>query len=370
MKGQKIAFRVDASLQSGAGHVMRCLTLANALRARGATCRFVCRSQPGDLVDLLREHEHEVLMLAMPSTNSAKTASAVPYADWLLTSWQTDAEQTQAALSAAGSQDWLVVDHYALDAQWELAVSGTSRHLLVIDDLAIRQHHADLLLDQTFDRKSADYQSLVNPECELRCGIEYVLLRPEFDIWRARSLAQRVSPHLKQVLISLGGVDLANISRDILLAFRDPRLPADLEICLVLGASSPWIEEMRRLSETIPGVELKVAVDNMAELLANCDLAIGAAGSSAWERCCLGVPTLMLVLADNQCEIALQLSATGAAQLLTPGPDLHEQLVHSIEAIKANPDQLGEMSRQAAALVPGSGVGRIVQAMMGALPCQ
>ena len=368
MKGQQIAFRVDASLRSGAGHVMRCLTLANALRAQGAICRFVCRQQAGDLIDLLHESGYEVLTLA-PSHDIARTDSTNRYADWLMTSWQTYAKQTRATLAATGSHDWLVVDHYALDAQWEEAMSDVCRHLLVIDDLANRQHRADLLLDQTFERKSEDYQTLVNPGCALCCGIEYVLLRPEFDEWRPRSLMQRVSPQLKQVLISLGGVDLENISRDILLALRDPRLPADLEICLVLGASSPWIEEMRQLSETMPGVELKVAVDNMAELLANCDLAIGAAGSSAWERCCLGVPTLMLVLADNQREIATQLSAAGAAQLLTSGPELHEQVIQALQAINANPIKLGEMSGQAAALVPGSGVGLIIQTMMEKLPC-
>lgn len=367
MKGQQIAFRVDASLQIGTGHVMRCLTLANALRARGATCRFVCRSQPGALIELLREQKYEVLTLAAPLSNPAQADSAAPYADWLMTTWQTDAEQTNAALSAAGSHDWLVVDHYALDAQWEQAVDSTYRHLLVIDDLANRKHRADLLLDQTFERKNTAYQPLVNSECKLCCGVEYVLLRPEFDAWRARSLKSRESAKLQRILISLGGVDQANISREILLALRERRLSSDFEICLVLGASSPWIEEMRRLSETMQGVELKVAADNMAELLSHCDLAIGAAGSSAWERCCLGVPTLMLVLAENQWEIATQLYAAGAAELLTLSSDLHEQVVSAVQTINAV--KLGEMSRKAAALVQGSGVKRIVQAMMETHPC-
>lgn len=368
MNGLQIAFRVDASLQSGAGHVMRCLTLANALREQGATCRFVCRSQQGDLLDLLREHEHEVLPLASPPTAFSLGKNTTPYADWLKTSWEIDAKQTCDALTGAGRQDWLVVDHYALDAQWERAVAPCYQRLLVIDDLANRSHYADLLLDQTFGRDNSEYRNLVNPQCELRCGVEHVLLRPEFDAWRARSLERRKAPRLQRVLISLGGVDQENISRDVLLALRDPRLPSDLEICLVLGASSPWIEEMRRLSETMPGVELKVAADNMAELLSHCDLAIGAAGSSAWERCCLGVPTLMLMLADNQREIATQLSAAGAAKLLTPGHDLHEQVVGAVQAINAA--QLSEMSRKAAALVPASDVKRIVQAMMETQPCQ
>lgn len=367
MKRPQIAFRVDASLQIGAGHVMRCLTLANALRVQGATCRFVCRSQVGELIDLLRKHDHEVLILNTPTNNSGNTASASPYADWLLTSWQLDAQQTQEALAPAGCQDWLIVDHYALDVQWERAVSGAYQRLLVIDDLANRRHCANLLLDQTFERKREDYLSLVNAECELYCGVKYLMLRPEFDTWRSHSLAKRNQNQLKRILVSLGGVDQANVSRDILLALRDPRISADLDICVVLGASSPWIGEMRLLSEKMPGIELIVAAENMAELLSNCDMVIGAAGASAWERCCLGVPTVMLVLADNQREIAWRLSAVGAALILTPGPGLHEQVVNTILTIQANPTQLGEMSRKASAIVPGSGVDRIVQAMIGVL---
>jgi UDP-2,4-diacetamido-2,4,6-trideoxy-beta-L-altropyranose hydrolase len=370
MKGQQIAFRVDASLQIGAGHVMRCLTLANALRDQGATCRFVCRSQEGDLIDLLHKHEYEVLALATPTNNATRQDDTSSYTDWLMTPWQADAKQTQAALLAVGTQDWLVVDHYALDARWEEAISESYEHLLVIDDLANRQHQADLLLDQTFERNSTAYRTLVNPTCELCCGIEYVLLRPEFDAWRERSLEHRDRAKLKRVLISLGGVDKINLSREIIKALLDDRLPSDLEICLVLGASSPWARDMQYLCETMPSVELKVAVDNMAELLSNCDIAIGAAGSSAWERCCLGVPTLMLVMAENQREIARRLSAVGAAHELTPGSSLREEVVRAMHGIYENPTKLVNMSRQAAAMVPGSGVRKIVQAMMGMQLCQ
>ena len=368
--GMQIAFRVDASLQSGTGHVMRCLTLANALRAQGALCRFICRQQPGDLTDLLRQHEYEVLTLPALSNTAMQSKNNAPYEDWLMTSWEEDAQQTAEVLAPFSRQNWLVVDHYALDDRWERAVSACYQRLLVIDDLADRPHYADLLLDQTFGRMSADYVGLTNPECKLCCGIDYVLLRPEFDLWRPRSLERKRTGDLRRIMISLGGVDQQNFSQDVLLALCAACLPSELEVCLVLGVSSPWIEETRKFVKEIHGVELKVAVNNMAELLSHCDLVIGAAGSSAWERCCLGVPTLMLVLVDNQREIAAQLSAVGAAILLTPGPTLHNQIVYAIEKIKTKSGYLTEMSNKAAALVPGSGIRRIVLQMLETLPCQ
>lgn len=368
--GFQIAFRVDASLQIGTGHVMRCLTLANALRVQGASCRFICRQQPGDLTYLLSQHGYEVLMLPTSSKTVMRSKNIAPYEDWLMTSWEEDAQQTTEVLAPCGRQNWLVVDHYALDDRWERAVAVCYQRLLVIDDLADRPHCADLLLDQTFGRISTDYIGLTNSECELRCGIDYVLLRPEFDVWRSRSLGRKRTGNLKRIIISLGGVDQQNYSQDVLIALRAACLPSEPEICLVLGASSPWIEETRRFVRAIDGVELKVAANNMAELLSHCDLVIGAAGSSAWERCCLGVPTLMLVLADNQREIAAQLSMVGAAMLLTPDPTLHNQIVYAIEKIKTKSGYLTEMSNNAAVLVPGSGVQRIVLDMVGMLPWQ
>ena len=367
MGGMQVVFRVDASLETGAGHVMRCLTLADALRADGAPSCFVSREHPGNLIALVRQHGYEVLPLPAVTMASYHAVDSEPYARWLGLPWQEDAVQTLAEMTARGTPEWLVVDHYALDERWECAVRAGCRNLLVIDDLANRRHDADILLDQTFGRQQADYQGLLNPGCELRCGVENVLLRPEFDDWRARSLARRSSPVLKRILVSLGGVDKDNTSREILLALDRCGLPSDVEICLVLGESSPWVSEMRQLAGQLKTkVELKVAVANMAELLAGCDLAIGAAGTSAWERCCLGVPTLMLVLSDNQQEIAARLSSTGAAELLPPESDLPAGLAAAVQRFLADPGCLLRMSERAAALVPCSGAGRLARVMTGA----
>jgi UDP-2,4-diacetamido-2,4,6-trideoxy-beta-L-altropyranose hydrolase len=364
----EVLFRVDASLESGAGHVMRCLTLADALRENGAVCRFVCRAHPGNLITFVQQNGYDVLVLPHVLQNLTVRPDEDDYTGWLGTTWQEDASQTLAVLATVGMQDWLVVDHYALDERWENAVRATSRRMLVIDDLANRCHHADILLDQTFGRDARHYLGLTNPACELRCGIEHVLLRAEFDHWRQRSLERRDPPSLRRIVISLGGVDKDNVSSEVLLALDHCKFLADTEICLVLGASSPWIEELRQLVQRLSSnVELRVAVSNMAECLSGCDLAVGAAGTSAWERCCLGVPTLMLVLADNQREIAARLTATGAAQLLLSGPGLQDVLVRTVSKLKTNPSCLLSMSQRASALVSRSGAGRLARNMVGVL---
>ncbi len=362
----QVVFRVDASLEAGAGHVMRCLTLANALRAENVICRFICRVLPGNLIAMINQRGYEVLSLPPIATKPMHPAEKGPYAGWLGVSWREDANQSLAAMATFEMPEWVVVDNYALDEQWERAVRAGCRRVFVIDDLANRRHDADILLDQTYGRERTDYLGLVDPECKLRCGVEYVLLRPEFDEWRSRSRCRRVTPKLMRILVSLGGVDFTNLSRRILLALDQCDLPSDVQICVVLGESSPWIADIQQLAKQARiNIEIQVAVSNMAELLSGCDLAIGAAGSSAWERCCLGVPTLMLVLADNQSEIATKLSNEGVAMILPTGADLEARVISSVQLFLADPVSLKYMSDKAAAMVPSSGVKRLVQDTMG-----
>lgn len=124
---------------------MRCLTLADALKQRGAQIRFVSRQMPKHLRDMLREKSHECTPLNSRSNEEA--ADDLPHSHWLGTSQAADAQKTLQALSAQ-TWDWLVVDHYALDARWESALRGMVRRILVIDDLADRVHDCDVLLDQ------------------------------------------------------------------------------------------------------------------------------------------------------------------------------------------------------------------------------
>ncbi len=307
-----ILFRVDASLQIGNGHVMRCLTLADALKQESARCTFICREHDGNLLALIQHKGHNTLTLSNSTANISPSAtpSRQEYLTWLGTTPAEDARQTITALQslALDKPAWLIVDHYALDSEWESALRPYCQKIMVIDDLADRQHDCDLLLDQTFGRDERDYQPLVPEHCTILTGSYYALLRPEFAEWREYSLQRRREPQLKQLLITLGGVDKDNVTGKVLAALNDSDLPSDCHIKIVMGKHSPWLDAVTTQAQQLPwSTEVKVDVSNMAELMANSDLCIGAAGSTTWERCCLGLPSIMLVLAENQRKIANEL---------------------------------------------------------------
>lgn len=364
----QVVFRVDSSLEMGAGHVMRCLALADALSVTGVSCRFITRAHLGNITALVAKRGYEVSLLPVGILQDHSETQPNPYARWLGVHCLLDAEQTIAALANRPKPKWLVVDHYALDHQWERMVRHSCEHLLVLDDLANRNHDADMLIDQTLGRLESDYLNLVNLTCQVRCGVQHVLLRSEFNEWRKISLERRVDPILRRILISLGGVDQYNISSQILRILGKCGLPADIEICIILGESSPWIADLRQLvRECSTKVQLIVAAENMAELLAGCDLAIGAAGTSCWERCYLGVPTLMLVLAENQREIAARVAEKGAVKLLATGVDYALDLEMAVLRLLANPAELKIMSKNASELVVRSGAGSLAQDMLSAM---
>lgn len=360
MSQPQVAFRTDASLDIGAGHVMRCLTLADALSNNGAHCFFICRAHAGSCPDVIQQRGYEVRELPVPCQSteegSVQAASLSGYASWLGANWETDAEQT---LSAIGDSplDWLVVDHYAIDAQWELELAGACQQMMVIDDLADRAHNCDLLLDQNLGRQDADYQGLVSPECTLLIGLDYALLRPEFVQLRVSSLQRRKAPEFKHLLISMGGVDKDNVTCDVLDALVEFPLPPCMRISVVMGAHAPWLQRVREKAQKIPcAVDVLVNISDMAGLMSTCDLAIGAAGSASWERCALGLPAYVVILADNQRASCLALVKEGAVELLDSGAGLRANLRDKIEGVMTDPSILRRMSGRAAQVCDGGGV--------------
>lgn len=362
----RVVFRTDASLDIGIGHAMRCLTLAEALRAHGANCYFICREHSGHVLDLIREHGFPAN--ALPDCPRAEQAmdencpSQPAHAHWLDCDWQTDARQT-AAILAELRPDWLVVDHYALDDQWEQSLRGNYTRLLVIDDLADRHHACDVLLDQNLGRDAADYAALVPDYCRRLVGPQYALLRPEFAALREYSLGRREMPVLKRVLITMGGVDQPNATGRVLDALKDCPLPQDCGITVVMGAKAPWIEQIHALAASLPWpTEVRVNISDMAEVMADSDLAIGAAGSTSWERCCLGLPSLLVVLAENQLAGSRALYDRGAALLLGEPGEIQQQLAATISTLLAG-NALAEMSLASRAVTDGLGTYRVAQHM-------
>jgi UDP-2,4-diacetamido-2,4,6-trideoxy-beta-L-altropyranose hydrolase len=365
------AIRVDASNQMGSGHVMRCLTLAEALRADGAQCHFISRAHTGHLLELIRQRGFAVTALPVelpPPPANWQVASKRPkepvHAPWLGCDWQTDAEQTRAVLAKL-QPDWLVVDHYALDQRWETALRPHYQKLMVIDDLADRPHQCDLLLDQNLGRQPQDYANLVPAQCKVLTGPQYALLRPEFAALRAYSLQRRQQPVLKQVLITMGGVDQSNATGQVLQALKGCTLPQDCRISVVMGLQAPWLQQVRAQAQDMHWpTEVLVNISDMAQRMADSDLAIGAAGSTSWERCCLGLPTLMVVLADNQWPGAKALDAAQAACLIGEVGDIATQLPLAVRAVNQD-DRLMQMSTFTCSITDGLGVYQVLQTLGG-----
>jgi UDP-2,4-diacetamido-2,4,6-trideoxy-beta-L-altropyranose hydrolase len=365
----RVAFRVDASLKIGSGHVIRCLTLATALREKGADCEFISREHQGNLIDLVRQRRFRVNVLPPESKPSIARQGAAydfdwtPYESWLGAHWQTDAEQT-GDIVANRYPDWLITDHYALDHRWEAKVRPHASKLMVIDDLADRKHDCDLLLDQNLGHQPRDYTTWVSCHCKVLAGPGYALLRPEFARLRAYSLQRRQQPTLKRLLITMGGVDEPNATGQVLQALQHCELPTDCKIVAVMGPKSPWRDQVRLLAkEMVWSTEVLVDIGDMAECMADSDLAIGAAGSTSWERCCLGLPTLIIATAENQRDAAQQLASIGAAHLLLIEDQLTEQMKEIFKQLKSGYELLDHMSNQASRIVDGLGSDRVISAL-------
>lgn len=290
----KIAVRVDASVQIGTGHFMRCLTLADSLKEYGAQVRFVCRNLPLQFCDMLAAKDME--LVSLDSGTICPSIGNLAHAHWLEA---TQAQDAQATIQSLAGQmlDWLIVDHYALDFRWERALRRAARKIMVIDDIADRQHDCDVLLDQNFyvDMKSR-YSGKIPVRCRLLLGPRYTLLRSEF-----RQLRDKVKPRtgrVERVLVFFGGVDKDNYTGQAIEAIANLGLEG-LHVDVVIGAQHPQREQII-LACAGYKFDCHVQTSRIAELMATADLGIGAGGSATWERCCMGLPTLAFCTADNQ----------------------------------------------------------------------
>lgn len=355
-----VAFRVDASLQIGVGHVMRCLALAEGLREQGTQCWFISRKHPGHLVDLIQEQGFEASVLPASDTEvEPKGDSSTPlshHAAWLGCSWEADAEQTSSVLKRL-QPEWVIVDHYGLDARWESALRAHGNNVMVIDDIADRSHDCDLLLDQNL-QDPARYSALIPRRCLTLIGPRYALLRPQFATTK-RSLRQR-DGRVHRVLVFFGGVDLTGETLKALTAIKMLGR-TDIVVDVVVGHANPYRADIEGACRSIPNVNCHQHVSDMATMMAKADLFVGAGGSSSWERCCLGLPALVMATADNQMDQSETLARAGAQLYLGPVQSVtSERLANVIRTALESPDLLVHMAQQGMALVDGQGAKRVL----------
>lgn len=347
-----VFIRVDASVKIGTGHVMRCLTLALGIKPYVKQICFISRGLPGYLTSLLHTSGLEI---ASMSGSIEGINGSTNYADWLGTSQQSDADETVALIKDRNC-DLLVVDHYALDNFWEDQMLSYTNKLFVIDDLANRTHTTNYLLDQNLYPDSGErYSSLVSKKCVKFLGPSYALLRSEFHFERSKVINR--TGKIKKILVSMGGIDAFNITEIVIAALVECKL--NIQADIVIGFDHPVKDKIIKLCMQF-NYQLHIQTTRIAKLMASADLAIGSSGSTSWERCFLGLPTICITQAANQVPIALGLEQAEVIHHLGGHGNLtKEEIKKAILTLHCNPEKIKRMSEACFNLVDGKGIERI-----------
>jgi len=340
-----IFIRTDASISIGTGHVIRCLTLADELRQKCTDINFICREEPGNMISYIKNRGYKVHQL--PGEIDI----------------ETDRRLIKEIVSKYETKpDWVIIDHYDIDISWEYPLREHVKKIMVIDDLANRKHDCDLLLDQNYSKKENRYNGLVPEDCIQLLGPEYAILRPQFR--KARKNLRKRDGGVDRILVFMGGADPKNVTSKALRAIHMLEL-SDIAIDVVVGNLSPYHDEIKILTSKMPNTICHHNVENMANLMSSADLCIGAGGTTTWERCCAGLPTIAIILAENQKNISESLDKEGALINLGWCHNVTENNIKEvIEGLIDNPQKMVSMSDKSRRLVDGEGVNRVCDAMV------
>ncbi|WP_096189350.1 UDP-2,4-diacetamido-2,4,6-trideoxy-beta-L-altropyranose hydrolase [Evansella halocellulosilytica] len=341
-----ILFRTDASVEIGTGHVMRCLTLAKQLKMKKIEIAFICRPQRGDFIETIEKEGFHVYKLPVENNKQVNLDRSVVHSHWLKTDWRTDVEQTKRVIEENDLYpEWMIVDHYALDYKWEKAIRAHTRKMFIIDDLADRYHHCDVLLDtNTTADKEKRYQKLLPNDCVRLFGPQYVLLREEFIGARKDATVRR---KVRRILVFFGGIDPTEETVKTIKALHNINI-GSIRVDVVVGHSNPKREEIKNICYELPNFFYHCQVDYMAKLMLHADLAIGSGGGATWERCYLGLPTLTILSAENQTDIISFAESKGAIVHLGKSEEVNEgDIQKAFEHLRSNLHQIEKMSKSA-----------------------
>ncbi len=352
-----VVFRVDSSDQIGTGHVVRCLTLAKALKQRNVSIKFISRSMYQYLQTEIIDSGFALDLL----DDEFEPYDELAHSSWLATSQLNDAKATIQALGSR-KVDWIVVDHYALDYRWESALRQCTKKLMAIDDLADRRHDCDLLLDQNFYVDMYDrYIGLVQKHTQNLLGPKYALLRQEFADLRTNAVSR--SGIVRRLLVCFGGVDKENHTQTAIEAIVSLNLP-HLIVDVVIGSQHPQRDEIALLCEK-NGYICHIQTNKMADIILNADLAITAGGIAVWERACLGLPAISIPTAPNQNKQIKDLAHNGFLYWIDSNKlNLKEKIKIHLPALLDNSSFRDYLSTNSMKLVDGRGVSRVLRAML------
>jgi len=356
----KIIIRTDASQKIGSGHVMRCINLAEGLRDKNVTVEFITRNHQGNINEQIKNKGFKVYPL--PPHAATKSQNHLTRYEKLLGVTQLiDADDTIQVLSEINF-DCLIVDHYALDYLWEGRLRAYSKKIMVIDDLANRNHDCDILLDQNYIHDKSRYDELISLDSIKLLGPKYALLQKDFI--KNRKNRYKSNDRIKKVFVFFGGADLDNLTCVTIKALSKSKLRY-LSVDVVIGSSNPHHEKLKAEICKRPNIKLHIQIDNMAELMSNADISIGAGGTTTWERMALGLPSIVVTLADNQISFIRYLDKDGCLNWLGGAGQISEQVIYSslLKAIQ-KPYRLHMQSQKNQKIVDGMGVNRVANILI------
>ncbi len=357
----KVAFRADASNWIGSGHIMRCATIANFLKNSNVEIHFICRKLPGDYIDWLFQQKFNVHILSESKSPYEVSTSTLKHAPWLGVSISQEQEDTSSVLSEIGSIDWLVVDHYGLDVSWESVMRMYCKKIMVIDDLADRKHACDLLLDQNLFTNAKDrYRNKISNTCDLLLGPKYALLQNEYaDLHQKIMFRKSV---VKRILVFFGGADQANNSEMAIQAFISLSRK-DIVLDVVVGKSHQQFKKLKNIGEQAQNINIHSNLPTLAPLMAKADIAVGASGATSWERCCMGLPSIVIALAENQRPIASELESGGFIHYLGDVSDVTKNDIYNTLKSLLDSGIPSGWSERCWNLVDGNGVKRVCNSL-------
>jgi UDP-2,4-diacetamido-2,4,6-trideoxy-beta-L-altropyranose hydrolase len=354
-------FRTDASVNIGAGHVMRCMTLAETLREADIEAEFICRAYSGNLNDILLSKGFKVRELPdleeQESIQLSNTDQPTRYREPPGVPQEQDAAETIRALGGRHA-DCLIVDHYQLDEVWESCLQRHTHKMMVITDLIDHRHECDILLNQNyFLDNGACFSGLVPPGSTQLVGPKYALLRREFS--EARNEIKPQTGRVRRVFVSFGGADVNNLTERALDALSSPELE-HLEVDIVIGAQNPHHHQIKRRTRSRKHTSLYVQPENIAQIMARADLGLGAGGTTTWERLSLGLPSLVVTTAENQRSFTEDLDQSGFLTWLGDSSNVGiKELKNALVKVLKNTSANRLQSERCAKLVDGRGSSRV-----------
>lgn len=336
-----VIIRVDASFEIGTGHVMRCLTLAQRLTKEGKSVAFICRAAEMDCIQLIEKQGFYVYKL--PTCEGSLWTYVANY-------WETDAKETVTILRQH-HVDQLIIDHYSIDRKWEQVVRPFTKEIMVIDDLANRPHDCDILLDQNYYiNMETRYENLVPLTTTLLLGPTHALLREEF--MEARKYIKPFNEKVERLFIFFGGSDPTNETEKVLSSIMHIIKSYNLEVDVVVGNSNPKKERIKEIALTCNSIHYHCQINNIAELMAKADLAIGAGGATTWERAFLRLPSIVIAVSENQIEVAKAVAKIGAIIYLGVSNEVSsKQIVTVLEQLCKNSTELVELKQSCSNLI-------------------